>query len=214
MRPLLALGFVASVGMPVHLEEIIEGLLLRGFIRGVGFRVLLAPLSRHPIEKYSCRNRHIHTLRDASHGNRHQAIGGSQRPGGKSVLLVAEQKGEFRLAEIDFEDRFRIGIKRGGDDMPPFLFQGAQGFFAAVAHAIVEPFIGRGRTVLAHFFGVKFGMRIEDDIDFLNAESIATAGDSAKIMRIKDVFNHHRQASLPLRGDAFEFVHARDGGHR
>ena len=72
----------------------------------------------------------------------------------------------------------------------------------SVMDAIIQPFIGGGGAVLAHFLGVKFRMRVEDDVDLLYAEGIATAGDGAEVMRVEDVFHDDSEAGLPLFGDA------------
>ena len=126
---------------------------------------------------------------------------------GESPVFSLPKSSAIRGAQlVGFKDGLSRRVNGRGQDLPALGLERRQRSLRAVMHAVAQPFVGGGRAVLADFFWVEGRQRLEDDVDFLNAKSVATAADRAQIVRVEDVFNDDSKASLARSGDALQLV--------
>ena len=134
--------YIAPSQMLVHLEQVGEGPRDIVWRHAEVLRAACHSLARHLVDAERRRDRYIHALGDAAHGNPHRAIGERQRRRRQSGLLIAEKQGDLRLAEIGFKNGFGAGVERCSDQLPAFVFERSQRRFRAAMYAVFQPFVG------------------------------------------------------------------------
>jgi len=77
----------------------------------------------------------------------------------------------------------------------------------------IEPLVGIGGGFPAQLARVEGLFALEDDVDVLDAEGIATAKGGGGIVRIVDVLQHHRGIQIAQGGDAGELFKAAGSDH-
>jgi len=141
----------------------------------------------------------IEAFREAAHGHAHAAFAGARELVMNAVTFVAEDKTNFgNVAEI-FGKKLAHGVRR--DKLVTTRRQCVECAFAFGIRTNMHPLLGPSRDLTCREKPLASAF---DDVQSLNAESIARSQDGCSVVRVVRCVHQNRDGVEALRKDRLE----------